>query len=108
GKEAADAWVRAESAPAPRAVFGLRNVRRLSRGAIPTPAGEVPYAVIEGEDREGVHRRAVFDLRGSPLPHPVEVQVFARPGTEVDLGAAARFLSALLAPSPSTQPGRGG
>ncbi len=102
GKAGAEAWIRSEIDPPPGAAFGLRNARRLLRGATPTPAGDVPHAVIEGEDRQGVQRRAVFDLRGSPLPHPVEVQVIARPGAPVDLEAAARFVSALLADTPAT------
>ncbi|MCI0585939.1 MAG: hypothetical protein L0323_03745 [Planctomycetes bacterium] len=103
GKEAAQAWIRSETAPAPAAVFDLRNVRRLSRATVPTPGGEIPFALIEGEDRQGIQRRALYDLRGSPLPHPVDIQVSGAPGTPIDLEAAARFVSALLADTPATR-----
>ncbi|HKB16983.1 MAG TPA: hypothetical protein VKF62_13035 [Planctomycetota bacterium] len=104
GEETAQTWIRSEAAPPPGAAFELRDVRRLSRSSIPTSWGEVPFAVIEGEDRQGLQRRAVYDLRGSPLPLPVDVQVCGTPGAPLDLEVAARFVRGLFAP-PTSAPG---
>jgi len=107
GEEACERWVKAEADPAPAVAYEMRNVRRLSRGAVQTPAGPVPYAVVQGEDRSGVQRRAIFDLRGAGLPHPSEVHVMAKPGAQVDLSAAERFLAGLLPASAASRPGGG-
>src|SRR5262245_9189475 len=48
GKAVSETWIRAEEPPPAGAAFGLRGVRRGSRGTLPTPAGGVPYAVIAG------------------------------------------------------------
>ncbi|HET6201456.1 MAG TPA: hypothetical protein VFI25_01495 [Planctomycetota bacterium] len=104
GRAAAEAWIGGEPAPEPGPAFGLRNARRLSRGVVETAGGPVPYAILEGADDSGLHRRGIFDLRRASLRHPSELQVIAKPGAAVDLEAAAFFVRRILEGTPLPRP----